>query len=522
MKTLLFALALCPQLLLANSGADLLMSETGAGASDAPKTVLTKSVHLDDPFLVLLYGNWKARTNLPYEVNSWLDVVFEKKFEEASHLLTTMRAKAPSDFMLNVEATELYLYWKLGLAQTFFDRWVDLAAEKNFLGHPMGVALDQIVGLTASRWFMDHGIQVRPDQKLKLELIKSSTSKFNVSAQAWAALRTGAKAEEALARLPESDPLRFFLAQTIVLQNAREGKMKVAASFLKRVMEPVVARSKNTDEVVKYHLLLARLLYQAGALDASAHYYSLVPESSRFFLESRVERLWIYLRKNDMPKMKGDLKSLDLALFEETFLPEVYLNSSIAHLKLCEFGEVKRSFDSFIATQKKWRSVIQKNLGAEEPSVVDTTDPYLVFTANALRSQGEEAKVLERLSQESIEAIVPSVGIQPHWVHAKNALLRTTDLTKKVRIAEIKKRWTNKLKIQDEAIRKMRFVKIELLSLMHRLAQESQSGEDKVTTYQAAQRKSNELEFPYDGLTWGDEVFHLTAQVKNLCLARKK
>jgi hypothetical protein len=500
------------------------MDQTGAGDVVVTSTTLTKKIHLDDSFLVLLYGNWKAKSNLSFEVNSWMDLIFEKNFEKASHLLTTIKAKTPSDFMSQVEATELYLYWKLGLSQTFFNEWLNLSVDKNLLNQPMGVALDQIIGGNASEWFMSNGIQISSDQKVKLGMIKQSTTKFNLSAQAWSALRSGEAAHAALMALPENDPLRFYLAQTIVLDNARQGKMKFAAQFLKQVIEPSVSKSKNFEDLVKYHMLLARLLYQAGAMDASAHYYSMVPEKSRFFLQSRVERLWIYLRKGDMAQMKGDLASLNLNLFADTFLPEIYLNSSIAHLKLCQFTEVKASFDAFISTQRNWRKIIEKNINSENPMIVDASDPYLMFVNNALTSQANEIKNIDRLAELSIEAIVPSVGIQPHWTKAKNAMVRTTQLTEKVKVSELKKRWENKLKIQDEAIRKMRFVKIELLSLVNRLAQESQSGQnsDRVTTYAAATRKSNQIEFPYDGLTWGDEVFNLTAEVKNICLLRNK
>jgi hypothetical protein len=508
----------------ANSGADLLMNETGASDVVVSSTTLTKKIYLDDPFLVLLYGNWKAQSNLSFEVNSWMDLIFEKKFEQASHLLTTIKSKAPSGFLSQVEATELYLYWKLGLSQTFFNEWLNLSVDKNLLGQPMGVALDQIIGSNASEWFIANGIQVSSDQQVKLGMIKQNTSKFNLSAQAWSSLRKGESAHAALRALPENDPLRFYLAQTIVLDYAKQGKMKFAAQFLKQVIEPSVSKSKNFEDLVKYHMLLARLLYQAGAMDASAHYYSIVPEKSRFFLQSRVERLWIYLRKGDLAQLKGDLVSLNLNLFADTFLPEIYLNSSIAHLKLCQFSDVKASFDAFISTQKNWRKIIVKNISAENPMIVDASDPYLTFVNNALISQTKEIKNIERLAELSIEAIVPSVGIQPHWTKAKNAILRTTQLTEKVKVAELKKRWENKLKIQDEAIRKMRFVKIELLSLVNRLAQESQSHQnsDRVTTYAAAVKKNNQIEFPYDGLVWGDEVFNLTAEVKNICLQRNQ
>lgn len=524
MKKFFSLILLAPSLALANSGADVLLNETGAEEISTTTSTITKKIHLDDPFLVLLYGNWKAKGNLPYEVGSWLDLIFEKKFEEASHLLTTIKAKTPSDFMMNVESTELYLYWKLGLSQTFFNEWLNLSVNKNLLSHQMGVALDQIIGGDASAWFLGHGIQLAPDQKMKLNLIKDNTSKFNLSAQAWSSLRAGQAAEATLLALPENDPLRFHLAQSIVLEHARSGRMKLAAQFLKKMIEPTVSKSSDFEELVKYHMLLARLLYQAGALDASAHYYALVPEKSRFFLQSRVEKLWIHLRKGDMSRMKGDLASLELDLFAETFLPEIYLNSSIAHLKLCQFGEVKQAFDAFISTQKKWRSVIEKNLNSENPEVVDANDPYLNIVENGLRSQVSEIQQVERLASLSIEAVVPSVGIQPHWTNAKNNLIRTNHLTQKVKVSELKKRWANKLKIQDESIRKMRFVKVELLALVHRLARESENLQmaDKVTTYHAATRGADQLEFPYDGLAWGDEVFNLSAEVKNLCLMRNK
>jgi hypothetical protein len=526
-KSLIASLCLTSTLSLANSGVDLLMQKTGStkvGTQTSFKA--TKQLELDDAFLVQLYGTFRELGTTSFEVNTWVNTILSKDYEKAAHLITVMQEKAPEKFRPMIDATALYLYWRLDLPQTFFNAWMKLSSEGQFLNSTLGVALDEVVAQESSQWFIDKGIIISADQKIQLKQIENISSKFNFSAQAWNALRTGNAALSWMKKLAPKDPLRFYLAQTIVVDLAKQGRLADAAGLLKEVHEPKANETEQTEEIVDYYMLLARLLYQAGALEASTHYYSLIPDESKKYLQAKIENLWIELRNGDMAKIKGDLASLELSLFKDKFLPEIYLVSSIANLKLCQFTNVKNAFDQFISNNKEWSKKIDKNIAAENPAEIDATDFYLSTVTKALNNLSAEKIKLSELAKKSVEATVPAVGEQAHWKKALVQNNRTHTMGMKTKTYELRKRWGNRKKVLEASIRKMRFVKIEFISLMRKinkqLAKAGTKHSDSVTSYSAATKKRNEVEFPFDGVLFSDEVFSMRAEVKSLCLSGVK
>jgi len=521
------SLCLASSITMASSGADLLMQKTGnsiLGAKSQFKA--SKQLELDNPFLVQLYGSFRELGTSSFEVNTWVNTVLNKDYEKAAHLITVMKEKAPQKFKAMIDATALYLYWQLDLPQTFFNAWLRQSSEHKFLDTVLGVALDELIAENSSKWFIKNGVVLSADQKIQLTQIQDIDSKFNFSAQAWKALRSGDKALTWIKKLAPKDPLRFYLAQTIVVDLAKQGKLGDAAGLLKEVHEPKAASSENTEEIVDYYMLLARLLYQAGALDASSHYYSLIPDESKKYLQSKIENLWINLRNGEMAKVKGDLASLELEIFEDKFLPEIYLVSSIANLKLCQFKQVKSAFDQFISNNKEWSKKINRNIEAETPAEVDATDFFLSSVNTALTKLTEENTKLTKLAKRSVEATVPAVGEQAHWKTAIVHNMRVQNIGHKAKTYELRKRWSNRKKVLEASIRKMRFVKIEFISLMRkinkRLAQTHKKSSDSVTTYAAAAKKRDQVAFPFDGVLFSDELFNMTAEVKSLCLSGGK
>lgn len=87
------------------------------------------------------------------------------------------------------------------------------------------------------------------------------------------------------------------------------------------------------------------------------------------------------------------------------------------------------------------------------------------------------------------------------------------------RNSEIQNQWKNRMKMLNDSIYRMKFVRIEFLSQMRNLAHNIPlSNTDKVSTYNAAPSRNNELAFPNDGDLWGDDLFNMRAAVTNLCL----
>lgn len=475
---------------------------------------------LDDVFLVQFYSKWKSAINLPFELNSWANMIIAHDFEKASHLISVVKEKSPENFKQVVNATELYLYWKIGLHHTFVNNWINTSEKTNFLNTDLAIAIDQLVGVDNFNWLIEKGIFLGEDQKIKISKLDSEYSKLLFNLKGLALLRKGEEAFNILNNVT-NETIKFQLAQSIVLSFAKKGMLSDAAKLLKNIIEPQISKSKSIDDYSSYYILLARLLYQAGALDAASKYYTMIPEKSELFLSARVENLWIYLRQNNVSKLKGELASLDLSLFDEKFLPEVYLVSSISQLKLCQFQDVKFSFDKFIEKNKVWIQRINENINNNQISLINSNDFYVKFGKKSEKSNIVETELIKNLAAKSIEAVVPAIGIQKHWEKSLDYLSSQEVLLSKKQTAEIKRGWINRKRILDNNIRKMRFVKIEFISMMKRYSYQLAKKFDSVSTYSAAPKRANQIEFPFDGLVWGDEPFHMSAEVKSLCLRGK-
>ncbi len=508
------------------SGDDIQIDEVIGQTQERKEAVEIKAVQiqLHDDFQIEAFNKWKALGDSPYELKTWMHSIFNQEYEKASHLMSVMKQKSPEKFHDLIDATSLYLLWKNKLNQTFFNQWLELSSQNDFLKTSYWKSLEPIVlKENTSDWFLNNSIVIGVNQKLQLEKIKDNNSEFNIVAQAWAGLRSGSDVIEHLKKLPVGDPIGFELSKTLVVDYARKGKLGAAAGILKKLFEPRMSASENTEEIVSYYMLLARLLYQAGALEASKDYYSKIPDESSKFLQARVERLWILLREGDMSKVKGELATLKLDMFADYYLPEVFLVGSIAHLKMCHFDEVKEAFDKYVSINKVWSQKIDENIKKEEPEEIEKNDFYLEMVKKSLSNLEKERARLSILSQESIEAVVPAIGEQKHWLEAQAEIKKLISHTQKAKTYELRKRWVNRKKILESSIRKMRFVKVEFISLMRKMArrlkENNKEMSDKITTFSAATSKKNQVKFPIDGVLFADELFHMSAEVKSLCLS---
>ena len=494
----------------ADQGLDLLIKK---GDELPTKMVVQKSfsLNLDNPFLVQLYGSWRALNDNTSPLASIVDQILAKNDTDALSQLKTLSKTLSIQERNIAQASELYLLYQLGLNQTFFNRWVEIASNASFLNSGFGVALDEILKKHNGSWFIDNGIFISEEQRLKITQIKAQSSHFATLANSFKALRSGENALEFIGRLSPKDPLRLKLTDSAVLAFAKAGELGKSGTLLKEVYTPTLLENPSLESLSNYHIKLARLLYQAGAFEASSYYYDLIPKEASSFLTARTESLWISLRSNDSSRIKGDLKTLDLNLFNNKFIPEVYLVSSIANLRLCQFSEVKNAFDSFVRVNQVYAKEIENNLDSENPKVINQKDFYLKIANSSLTNIEKEQTMLKQLSSDLASRYVSSLS-------------RSLELAKNHRLSETKRSWLNRKKILESTIRRMRFVKIEYLSQMRRLSKMISNGalSDSVRTVASGIKQDNSLKFPHNGVFFSDELFSVTSEVKDLCLRSRK
>lgn len=481
---------------------------TGESNLELDKAIqVQKQLTLNDVFAVQAYGQMRALGVNDKDINKFFDHVFAEDFKTALAVFPSDTKNTKLNRLLS--ATKIYLFWKLDLSQNFVHSWVNEASSYPFLNSELGIALDQLISKDASAWLIKKAIVLDKKDKAYIDAIAHYQSKFNYSLQAYRNLRKGSKSLEWIKFLPKLDPLRIKLSESVILQFAKEGKLADAAKVLKEVVEPALKNEKDIEKIANHHLMLARLLYQAAAYDASLEYYSLIPDESRRYLKSQVESLWIELRQNNLPRIKGKLASLELDVFNDTFNPEVYLVSAMASLKLCQFKDIDAAFKSFVRVNQKFIKEIDVNLASDTPKVVSTKDFYIRLLTRAKILRLKEIATLSKFNRDN------DIDILNSYI--------TSAATYKV--SEAKRSWSNRKKVLEATIRRLRFVKVEYLSKMRRLRNKmailQPKGTDSVKTISSGLDKTDKLEFPHEGILFSDELFNLDADVMRLCVEGK-
>ncbi len=463
-----------------------------------------KTLKLDDPFLVQLFARWKALGAISPDTNEVFDFIFTGENQAALLKLQTM--SDPKIATLKAPM-EMYLLYQEGHYQTALSLWIDLASSTNFLSTELGLAFDQFAGPGLTLLVSNTGFHVSSDVAQKLAKIEERESIVNYTLQAYKALRTGKDALKWIGKLPDNTELRVMLAQSAILAYAKEGQLGASGKLITQVVEPWMQDESDVEKVALHYLTLARLLYQARAFAGAEQYYYLIPESSRYFVEARTEVLWSQLQRRDFSNAHGQLASLKLPVFETSFHPEIFLVQAIGNTMLCEFLDAQNAISRFVSVNRSWAKKISENMKSDNPSVV-----YESEYVGLLKRQIESAK-RERAALTSLKVTRYDSSLAHIEGEASGAL-------KKLAHGQ----WANRQKILEDAIYKMKFVRVELLSRMRAVKEgiaADLTGGDSVSIYQAATAKSNQIVFPSDGMLWGDELFNMSAEIKNLCIEGK-
>ena len=466
-----------------------------------------KQLKLDDPFLIQLYSRWKALGAVEPQTNEWFNLIFTGDNAKAFLVLHKGSLNDPKIQSLK-KPTELYLLYKLGYFQTFYDQWASFSAESGFAKTELGLALDHVVAPQSSQIMINQGFFVDSTLRSNLEKLKNVEGRLNYSLQGYASLRSGAQTVQWIGKLQPSDELRLHLAHSALLDYGRKGQLGASGKLISQVVEPWIEKSEKPEEIALYYMTLGRLLYQAGAYEQAEHFYYLVPDKSKYFLEARTEALWVQLQERDFPMAQGQLESLKMNVFTDQFYPEIFLAQAIGNTMMCQFIEARRSIQSFVNVNRSWAKKIEEAIKMDNPPMVKEN-----FYVSGIRGREKAIKV----ESESFKEL----GIKAYEAREKAIL---ADAKSELR-DESRKQWTNRKEILDAAIYKMGFVRIELLSRMRAVAQGIKDSftADEVSVYQAAPAREsrNEMNFPNDGMLWGDELFRMSAEVHNMCIQGK-
>ena len=413
------------------------------------------------------------------KLHSVIDHIFSKRYSRALKQLSSL---PPTPL---TAALKLYLFYGLKLHHLFIAQWIEAASEPSFLKTKFAFALEHLAGPSLMEAFHHSPPYLSLRSKAKLNKISGKRSPFTLFLKAHAAPEE--EAVRWIPHLPLHSPQRRLLAYKAIYAYAKKGSLGASGRLLKEVVAPTLTED---EQWAYFHLTLARLLYQARAFDQAVHYYALIPESSSYFFKAKTEALWIKLRKRDFSQIKGDLATLELDAFKGHFAPDLSITRALTALLLCQYGEARQSIDQFIHIHRPWIKAIERELRSPSPKDLGPHD-------FALKNLNDGIKRLER--ERSSIALTQE----------RDFLDSLKKEAQRERIERIKLKWKNQKKILESSIRKISFVRIELLARLRLLADKEAKkpwmDRDTRRVYTSEVAK-NQLKFPRIGPLWGDEL----------------
>jgi tetratricopeptide (TPR) repeat protein len=514
----------------AQSGADALLQSLGGGSNNSvmnvngkQATAIQTAIHLDNPVARQLFTEWSVQKNLSYEANLWVQKFFAGEFEAFAHLKTAMIPAVEETHSLTfqnaVEAAHLYSLYRLNLAQTFMGSWLKAMDHDSFATSQSAFSLDEAM-TDLDQWLVTKKIQISPAQDALIRKIGYARHPNWLSMNAFVLQRRGLQAEEVLSKLSVNSVFRPKLAMTVALAHARKGDLANAAKTLKIYYEPWMNQANDATASSRYSLEIARMLYQIGSIDGAIQFYQKIPKGSPDYVTAREELSWCWLRQGNLSELRGNLTTLNSSLLNDQFRPETVLVKSISDLKMCHYQDVEKGLQLFIKQNKEWAKKIDASIQSTEPPMPRIIDDHSRFSLDALALQSAELHDLEALSNRSVSAVFPAVGRQKHWDEQIQNIKLVMETTKKRQAEEFRRQWKSDRTILQESIRKMQFVKVELLSQvgqMESLTKKDSNSTDRLNAAKNELNEKNEMSFPYDGVVWPDEVFKLKAVANGQC-----
>lgn len=453
-----------------------------------------------------------------YDVKMWLGAVLDGKYVDAAHNWGAVNSAIRPQVRDAAEATYLYTLWNQDLAQTFVDQLIMMMGRKSFVESPAWDDLQKQLAPRLAEFLQANAILYSQEQKSTLE--KLPWEGVNIDLKAWSYLRGGDKAQAALSHMPAEHPWRHLLELSAALALAKKKDVDGAIKYL----EAEIKDNKVAKEALPgYYLQLGRLYYQKADLPNAERYYEKITADDAEVGDAREELLWVWLRKGDTSKLRGTLEALQQPQFRERFAPELFVVRAISNLKLCYYDEVKADFQSFMKQNSTWAKTIDTALNEPNPTMPPNADWYIKLVDTALTKRIAEKEKIKTLFQESIASSLPGIGVQKHWKDAQGALAGHIARIEKMKEQEYRRQWRNNALLLTEAIRKMRFVKIELISQLntgqapHPNSEVSKTNEDQAED-KIVEESSGRWSFPFDGVMWPDELFAARSTAHNVCL----
>lgn len=136
---------------------------------------------------------------------------------------------------------------------------------------------------------------------------------------------------------------RFHLG---VIANLSGGHSR-AINYFERVLGATGGR-EHMREIHEAALMnIARVYYEKKRFPEAINYYGRIPRNSDYWLDAIWETSWAFFFMQKFNNSLGQMHTIHSPFFEDRFYPETYILQAITFLRLCRYGEVKKSMRLF-------------------------------------------------------------------------------------------------------------------------------------------------------------------------------
>lgn len=256
--------------------------------------------------------------------------------------------------------------------------------------------------------------------------------------------------------------------------------------------------SPSNDPATRDRIILtrARAHFDLGKLEQAVQEYSKIPMSSDFWAVAMEERAHTKGRMGLYQDVISDLTSLKSPLFTTTRGPETYFIEALSYLKTCQYRKITETIENY----------------------KEAVRPRVEALAHLSKTGSNEAleQAVSQISKKgpSTVSYLKVAGKLPERFHLDKTV-RSELSSGKGRLTGVLRGRVREMAKEDLAeiqttTKKLHFIEAEMLQRVNKLAKadgdRAQMGE--------IQAGRNQMQFPYTGESWIDEVGHYKAEIE--------
>lgn len=243
-------------------------------------------------------------------------------------------------------------------------------------------------------------------------------------------------------------------------------------------------------------LARARAHFELGQLDQAVKEYSKIEMGSDFWVVAMEERAHTKGRMGLYHEVIADLTSLQSPLFMTTRGPESYFIEALSYLRTCQYRKITETIDQY-------KQAVRPRVQALSQLSKSGTSKALEEAVGQIKQKGP-----------STVSYLKVAGQLPERFHLDQTI-KNELTTKKGRLTGALRSRVKDMAKQDlgeiqTTTKKLHFIEAEMLQRVSKLAK-ADGDRGQIGEIRAGK---NQLQFPYNGESWIDEVGHYKAEIE--------